>query len=302
MLPIVLLVIFLTFTLGFYAPGDPIRLMFGEDRPVNEEILKQLRHQYGLDRPYPVQLVDYAAKLAHGDFGTSIALKRSVGDIMGNALPVSAQIAGAALLLIILIGIPLGILAAVLQNSAWDYGILFSAIAFNSTPTFVLAPLLMILFILDLHVLPSTVGWDGLFSYKAILPVFTLAIGYMLGIIRYTRASVLEVLSQDYVRTARAKGLPQRLIVARHILKNAMTPVLTALGLSVPGLITNSIFLENIFAIPGFGKLTIDGLTGYDYPVILGTTTVAAFIVIISNLIVDLLYGVLDPRVRVRYE
>jgi len=302
MLPTMALIILITFTLGYFAPGDPIRLIFGEDHPQNEEIIQRLRHQYGLDRPYVVQLGDYALKMLHGDFGKSISLNRGVGETMWHALPVSAQIAGAALVLIIVVGIPLGILAAVRQNSGWDYGILFGAIAFNSTPAFVLAPLLMILLILDLHLLPSTVGWDGLFSYKAILPVFTLAIGYMLGVIRYTRASVLEVLSQDYVRTARAKGLPQRLVVARHIFKNSMTPVLTALGLSVPGLITSSIFLENIFAIPGFGKLTIDSQTGHDYPLIIGTTTVAAFLVIVSNLIVDLLYGVLDPRVRVGYE
>lgn len=300
--PIILAVIGITFTLGFYAPGDPIRLIFGEDHPVNAEVLQRLRHQYGLDRPYPIQLGDYMLKLTQGDFGKSIALKRAVGQAMVFSLPISAQLAAAAIVLMVVLGIPLGILAALKQNSVADYVILFGAITFASIPPFVLAPLLMILLILNLHLIPSTFGWDGIFSVKAILPVVTLGFGSMLGVIRYTRASVLEVLSQDYIRTARAKGLPGRLVVLRHILKNAMTPVITALGLSIGGLITGSIFLENIFGIPGFGGLVVNGITGYDYPVILGTTIVGTLIVIVSNLIVDVVYGFLDPRVRVRYE
>jgi ABC-type dipeptide/oligopeptide/nickel transport system permease component len=197
-----------------------------------------------------------------------------------------------------LIGIPLGILAAIKQNSWFDYSVLSGAITLASIPSFVLAPLLMILLILKLGVIPSTVGWNGIFSEKAILPVVTLAAGSMLGVIRYTRASVLEVLSQDYIRTARAKGLPQRLIILRHILRNAMTPVVTALSLSVGGLITGSIFLEHIFGVPGFGSLIVDSIRGYDYPMILGTTIVATLIVIAANLLADVLYGVLDPRVR----
>jgi ABC-type dipeptide/oligopeptide/nickel transport system permease component len=301
-IPIVLAVIAITFTLGFYAPGDPIRLIFGQDHPVNEEIVQRLRHQYGLDRPYPVQLGDYMLKLTHGDFGTSISLKRPVGQTIVYALPISAQLAAGAIVLLIVLGIPLGILAALKQNSVFDYVILFGAVTFASIPSFVLAPLLMILLILDLHLIPSTTGWDGLFSVKAILPVSTLALTSILGVIRFTRASVLEVLSQDYIRTARAKGLPVRLVILRHILKNSMTPVLTALGLTVSGLITGSIFLENIFGISGFGSLVVNGLTGYDYPVILATTIVGTLIVITSNLIVDILYGGLDPRVRVRYD
>jgi ABC-type dipeptide/oligopeptide/nickel transport system permease component len=295
--PILTLVIVITFTLGFYAPGDPVRAMYGE-RELNPETLARLRQQYGLDRPYPVQLADFALKLTRGDFGRSIVLNRPVGEVMARALPISAQIGLAALVVTMAAGIPLGILCAVKQNSWIDYTILFVAIALASIPVFVLAPLLMIALILHLQLIPSTVGWAGLFSEKAILPVVTLAMPSLLSFIRYTRASVLEVLSQDYIRTARAKGLPQRLIVTRHIVKNSMTPVLTAAGLSVPYLITGSIFLENIFGIPGFGKLVVDSLQSYDYPMILGTTIVVALLVMATNLITDLLYGVLDPRVR----
>lgn len=300
-IPIVVLVILITFTLGFYAPGDPVRVMFGE-RSVDPATVARIRHQYGLDRPYPVQFVGYMLRLLHGDFGRSITLNRPVGEAMAGGLPISAQLGLAALFLMIVVGIPLGILIAVKQNSGIDYGVLFSAITLSSIPPFVLAPLLMILVILKLKLIPSTVGWSGLFSVKAILPVATLAAGSMLGVIRYTRASVIEVLGQDYVRTARAKGLPMHLVVRRHILKNALAPVVTALGLSIGGLIVGSIFLETIFAVPGFGSLVVGGITGYDYPMILGTTIVATFIVIAANLIVDVLYGVLDPRVRGRYE
>jgi ABC-type dipeptide/oligopeptide/nickel transport system permease component len=295
--PIIVVVIWITFTLGFYAPGDPIRLMFGQ-QPVDLAALARLRHLYGLDRPYPVQLADYMVKLAHGDFGQSLASNRPVGATMVYALPISAQLGGAAIILTILVGLPLGVLAALRQNSSFDYVVLFGTIALSSIPPFVLAPLLMILLILDLHVIPSTVGWDGLFSVKAILPVCCLAAGSLLPIVRYTRASVLEVLSREYIRTARAKGLPARLVITRHIVKNSLAPVVTSLGFTVSALITGSIFLENIFGIAGFGGLVVNGITSYDYPVILGTTIVGALIVIAANLIVDLAYGVLDPRVR----
>jgi ABC-type dipeptide/oligopeptide/nickel transport system permease component len=290
--PIVLLVVAITFTLGFYAPGDPIRHIYDEqDLIVDEASLERLRELHGLNRPYPVQLADYTGDLLRGDFGTSISMRREVGPAMANALPISAQIGLAALGLIVVLGIPLGVAAALRQNSGLDYGIVAATIVFASIPSFVLAPLLMILLVLKLDVLSSSVGWEGLLSQKAILPVVVLAVGSLPTVVRYTRA-------KDFVRTARAKGLPARAVVGRHILRNALAPIVTALGLSVGGLITGSVFLENIFGIPGFGSLVVRGIRGYDYPLILGTTIVGALIVIGSNLLVDLLYGVLDPRVR----
>lgn len=291
------LVITITFTLGFYAPGDPVRVMFGE-QPVDQATYERLRELYGLDRPYLVQLGDYMRKLLIGDFGDSIARNRPVGAAMAQAIPISAQLGLTALAVIMAVGVPLGILAAVRQNSGLDYGLLAGTILLASIPPFVLAPLLMILVILKLGLLSSTVGWDGILSTKAIMPVIVLAIGSIPGTIRYTRASILEVLGQDFVRTARAKGLPVRAILTRHVLRNALAPIVTVLGLSVSGLITGSIFVETIFGIPGFGSLAVASLQGYDYPVILGTTIVGTLIVVIVNLVVDLLYGVLDPRVR----
>jgi peptide/nickel transport system permease protein len=298
--PIVVAVIVITFTLGFYGPGDPLRAYYGEnyDR-LDTQAVERLREQYGLNRPYWEQLADYMSGLLRGDFDESILLHRPVGDVMWRALPISLQLAGAALALIIGLGIPLGILTALKHNSWVDHSVLFSTIMLSTIPPFVLAPLLMILLILKLDILPSTVGWDGIFSIKALLPVVTLAVGPLVGIVRFTRFSVLEAMSQEYVRTARAKGLGTRHVMLRHVLPNALTPVVTTLGLTVSGLITGSIFLETIFAIPGFGGQTVRAVSGSDYPLILGTTLVGTLIVVMTNLVVDLLYGVLDPRVRI---
>jgi ABC-type dipeptide/oligopeptide/nickel transport system permease component len=236
--------------------------------------------------------------ILQGDFGRSILINRPVGEAMANALPVSAQLAVLALIVIISLGIPLGIFAALKQNSWIDNTVLVSTVMLSTIPPFVLAPLLMILIILKLGILPSTVGWDGIFSTKVLLPVLILSVGPLVGIVRYTRFSVLEALSQDFVRTARAKGLGTRQIILRHVLPNALTPVVTSLGPTIAALITASIFVETIFAIPGFGSQVVRALQGSDHPMLLGTTVVATIIVIVANLVVDIAYGVLDPRVR----
>jgi ABC-type dipeptide/oligopeptide/nickel transport system permease component len=299
-LPIVLAVIVITFTLGFYGPGDPLRAYYGENYDqLDPAAVERLREQYGLNRPYWEQLGDYMGGIVRGDFGESILLNRPVWDVMVKSLPVSLQLAAGAFVLIIMLGIPLGILTALRHNSWVDHSVLFTTIMLSTIPPFVLAPLLMILFILKLDILPSTVGWDGLFSVKVILPLVALTVGPLVGIIRYTRFSVLEALTQEYVRTARAKGLGTRQVMLRHVLPNALTPVVTALGGTVAGLITGSIFLETIFAIPGFGGQTVRALSGSDYPLILGTTMVGTLIVVLTNLVTDIMYGVLDPRVRI---
>lgn len=299
-LPTVLLVVMLTFTLGFYAPGDPIRARYGETVPVDEASRQALRDYYGLNRPYLVQFADYLRGVVSFDFGRSISLSRPVGDAMASSLPVSAQLGLAALALLAFVGVPLGILSALRQNSGLDYGLLGGSLLLASIPPFVLAPLVMILLVLQLDLFQAPIGWEGLVHPKAILPVLVLAVGPMPYVIRYTRASILEALRADYVRTARAKGLHTRRVVFGHVLRNALPPIVTVLGLSVAGLITGSIFVENIFAIPGFGRLAVNGLQKYDYPLILGTTIVSALLVIGASLIVDVLYGVLDPRVRLR--
>jgi len=299
-LPAILGVIIITFSLGYLGPGDPLKYQLGEQLPSDPQQLARLRAYYGLDRPFLVQLGDYVVKLTQGDMGKSISVqpKRQVEDMLGKGLLVSMQLGGAAMFLIALIGIPLGVLAAYKQNTLIDYLIVSSSAILPTIPVFVLSPLLLILFVLKLDILPHSFGWKGIFDSRAILPVFILLIGPLLTVVRQTRGGVLEVLSQDYVRTARAKGLAERRVLIRHVLRNALTPVVTSIGFIAAGLLTGSLFVESIFGIPGFGGLFYSALRAYDYPVILGTTLVSALIMMGSNLIVDILYGILDPRVR----
>jgi peptide/nickel transport system permease protein/oligopeptide transport system permease protein len=299
--PVLFAVLFITFTLGFYAPGDPLEIQFGQDYDPDPVILARLRAIYGLDRPFYVQFGDYIWKLVHGDMGESIkpGPKREIWDKIKGAFPISAQLGGAAGVLLVLIAIPLGVLAAAKQNTWIDYVIVTGAIAASSVHVIVLAPGLMVLFVLVMDIMDVPVGWEGLFSTNAIIPVMILVITGMLGPVRLTRASVLEIIRQNYVRTARAKGLFERKVVTRHMIKNALTPVLTQTGLTLAGLITGTFFIERIFGIPGFAGMGIAAFQSRDYPVILATTMIGATIIIIANLLVDLGYGFMDPRVRI---
>ena len=299
-IPVMFAVLFITFTLGFYAPGDPLEIQFGQDFEPDPVILARLRALYGLDRPFYVQFGDYMWKLAHGDLGQSIkpGPKREIWDKIKGAFPISAQLGGAAGFLLVFTAIPLGVLAAAKQNTWIDYTIVTGSIAASSIHVIVLAPGLMVLFVLVLGIMDVPVGWEGIFSTNAIIPVAILVITGQLGLVRQTRAGVLEVIRTNYVRTARAKGLFERRVVTRHMLKNALTPVLTSVGLTLAGLITGQFFIERIFAIPGFAGMGIAAFQSRDYPVILATTMIAASIIIIANLLVDLGYGLVDPRVR----
>lgn len=299
--PVILVVLFITFTLGFYAPGDPLTIQFDEEQQgqVDPEILARLRHLYGLDRPFWVQFGDYIWSLVRGDWGKSLTQgTQGVWPQVKRTFPVTAQIGVAATLLLIVAGIPLGVLAAVKQNTWIDYWIVSFSIAVRSVHIIVLGPLLMIIFVLWLDVMDTPVGWKGIFNTNAIMPVFLMAVGPLLVVVRQTRTGVLEVISENYVRTARAKGLKERTVITRHMMKNAMTPVITSLGLITSGLVTGSLFVELIFAIPGFAGMGIGAFRARDYPVILATTMVAATLIIVANLLVDLSYGFLDPRVR----
>ena len=299
-IPVLLAVLFITFTLGFYAPGDPLTMIFDEDtgEHVDLELLAILRNIHGLDRPFFVQFGDYIWDVARGDLGDSIHSKRSVASMIARGWPISAQIGGAAAVLLVAVSIPLGVLAAAKQNTWIDYWIVGTTIALKSVPVFVLGPILMIILVLKLNIMDTPVGWDGIWSVKAILPVFLMAAGGFNGIIRLTRSGVLEVMTQNYVRTARAKGLRELAVVNTHVIKNSMTPVLTTLGLTLSGLITGAVFVELIFAIPGLAGIGIDGFRSRDYPVIMATTLIGAVLIVFANLIVDVSYGFLDPRVR----
>ena len=262
----------------------------GTDYTEDPEVLERLRKLYGLDRPFFVQFGDYMWKLVRGDMGKSLRVgrgKQTIAEKIRRAFPISAQIGGLSWVLLVVIGIPLGTLAASKQNSFIDFIIVTFSIAANSIHVIVLAPLLMVIFVLWLDVMDVPWGWHGLFSVESILPVVILVTTGLLGVVR-----------QNYVRTARAKGLIERKVISTHMLKNALTPVLTTMGLTMAGLITGAVFIERIFAIPGFAGMGINAFQGRDYPVILATTMIGATIIIIANLLVDLSYGLLDPRVR----
>jgi ABC-type dipeptide/oligopeptide/nickel transport system permease component len=297
LIPLLLVVAFATFMLSFYGPGDPVRLIMGENWS-SEEVYQNLRHQYGFDRPVVVQFADYIWHGIRGDFGRSIIQRVRVSEMIGKALPVSAQLALAAIFLIAVIGISLGILAALWHHRWPDALISLFGVILHSIPAFVIAPIVLVTLVLKLGIMKTPTGWHGLFSYQTFIAAAILSAAPLLGIIRQTRTSVVEVLGQDYVRTARAKGLAERNVIIWHVLRNALAPVLTSLGLTFGFLLGGSIFVESAFAIPGLGQLYFSALRASDYPVLTAATIVSAFWIMLLNLLIDLLYGTLDPRVR----
>lgn len=297
-LPTFALVIAITFTLGFYAPGDPIVAMFGESMPPSPEAVSQLRRTYGLDRPFVVQVATYGWDALHGDFGRSLTLQRDVSDAMRAKLPISMQMGAAALALLVAVGVPLSIFSALRHNSVADHIIIGTTVMTTAIPTFVLIPVVLLVCVLKLDLFNVPIGWHGLFSTQAILPVVILAVGPLSWFVRTFRAAMLEAMSAPHVRTARAKGLGESTVLNWHIVRNALPTAASALALCVPGFFVGAFFVESIFSIPGFGQLTVQALQKYDYPLILGTTIVTAAIVIVANLAADIVAALLDPGGR----
>lgn len=299
-IPTLFAVLFITFSLTYLSPYDPVRQMLANAPVQNmdtEENIARVRHQYGLDRPFLVQFGDYVRKLLQGDLGISINGQRDVWQMISKTLPVSAQLGLAAAILTGILGIPLGALAALRQNSWIDYAIISTTLVFRSLPVYVLAPLMLVLFVLVLHVMKVPRGWHGIFAWQAILPILLMMLGPLPIVIRQTRQGVLEVLAMDYVRTARSKGLSTSTIVVRHVLRNALIPVATSFGFITEGLIVSTVFVDTIFAIPGYGSIASAAFSSFDYPVIMGVTLVGSSLVILTNIFVDLFYPLLDPRV-----
>jgi ABC-type dipeptide/oligopeptide/nickel transport system permease component len=290
---------FITFMVGYLAPGDPILTMMGSrNDPV---IYERLRHLYGLDRPWYEQYLNYVGGLLQGNLGLSFRFQgRPVWELIANGVPVSVALGLTALTLSLSLGVPLGIGAALRQNSAFDRGSMGLMLALYSIPSFVLIPVLQwINYQLYLRALPSlpVAGWGE--PRHWILPVIVLSaasLGYMA---RLTRTSLLEVLRQDYIRTAHSKGLIERRVHWVHAFRNALLPLVTVVGPAVAFLVTGAFVVENLFAIPGIGFLSIQAIEQRDYPVIQGTTVLLAVAVMLMNLVTDILYGLLDPRVRV---
>jgi oligopeptide transport system permease protein len=291
-LPVLLVVTTVTFGLLRFLPGGP----FDREKALPPEILANIEARYHLDEPLHRQYLRYLGGLARGDLGPSYKyVGRSVGDVIGDALPVSLQLGGVALLLALLIGVPAGLAAGVRKGTAVDRVTMLLTMLGISMPGFVLGAGLILGVGLWLGWLPAAL-WEG--PLYVILPALTLAALPAAYIGQLTRSSVLEVVDLDYVRTARAKGLPESQVRRRHVLRNALIAVVTYFGPLMATLLTGSFVVEKIFAVPGLGRFFVTAVTNRDYPLVLGVTLLYAVLVVTANLLVDLLYARLDPRIR----
>src|SRR5262245_27231868 len=286
-------------SLGYYGPGDPVRNILGLDFGTAHEAAA-LKHTYGLDRPVPVQFADYMWGALHGDLGQSWQRGRPVSLLVTHGLGITVQLAAASIFVMVVIGIPLGVIAALNHNRLADRGIVISFIVLHAIPPYVLGPLLLVVGVLWLHVVPVTVGWQGLLSTTTIIPVLTLVLGPLVFIIRQTRNSVLEVLGEQHILTAEALGLPRRVVILRHVLPNAIGPVISQLGLAVGGLLAATVFVESIFNIPGYGSLLFGSVQTQDYPLLVGSTMVAIVFMSFVFLLTDLAQALFDPRITWR--
>jgi oligopeptide transport system permease protein len=295
MVPSLFVVFTLTFLVVHATPGGP---WDESEKPLSDAVKANLAKQYHLDDPLPKQYLDYVVNALHGDFGPSYrSVERSVSEIVQATLPVSAQLGLLSMLFALIVGIPLGVLAALKRNTWVDFTASLVTVIGISTPPFVRVSLLIVVFSLALPWLP-TGGWEGIWDVRVIIPTVAIGLGPAALLARYTRSSLLEVLPQDFMRTARAKGLSEWSAVVGHALKNALIPVVTVAGVTLANVITGAFFVERIYGVPGIGRQFVDSVTGRDYPLLLGIVLVFALLISVVNLLVDLSYGLLDPRVR----
>ena len=314
-IPLLVGILTLIFFIINIAPGDPTARYFNPN--VSPEVIEQMRRNLGLDQPLHIQYFKWLTSFVKGDFGYSFGQMRPIGDILPEVLWNTLQLMLASLAVIFVVGMLVGIIQAVRQYSVSDNILTFLALFFYSMPSFWFALMLVLLFSWKANQwgwplqLPATgmtsVGYEFMgFGGKVwdrishlILPVVALGIGNAAGVARYMRGSMLEVIHQDYIRTARAKGLSERAVVFKHALRNAMIPIITLLGLYLPVLLSGSVLVETIFAWPGMGRLIVDAIFQRDYPLVMATSFVAAAMVVAGNLLADVLYAVVDPRIRV---
>jgi len=305
-IPVLLIVTFIVYMLMFLAPGDPVYLLVDVEQTegLSDEQLDNLRHELGLDRPVIVQYADWLWHAVQGDLGMSIRGSRQVSDMLKGAFPVSMELTLLAIAFAIIIAIPVGVYAALKPNSPGDLFGTSLAIGGISAPNFWVALLLIYFLSVKLGWLPSN-GFTRFSEdvqgnlIKMILPVVTLGIGLMASTMRMTRSGMLEVMHKDYIRTARAKGAQKHRVVFGHAFRNAMLPVLTIIGLQFGVLLGGAVVIEQIFSLPGMGRLGLDAIFSRDFPVVQGVVLVVTLSYLLVNLIVDLLYGILDPRIRI---
>ena len=293
-IPTLFLLITLSFFLMRLAPGSP----FTSERAYSPEVMANIEAKYHLNEPLYKQYFIYLKDLSQGDFGPSFKYKdQTVNDLIASAFPVSFKLGIVAFCFAVTIGLLAGTVAALKQNSRWDYIIMSFAMTGVIMPSFVFAPLLVLFFAIYLKWLPAG-GWNGGQIYYMVLPVLSLTIGYVAGIARITRGSMIEVLHSNFIRTAIAKGLPMNKIIFKHALRPALLPVITYLGPAFVGIITGSMVIESVFGLPGIGQLFVNGALNRDYSLVLSLTIMVGSLTILFNAIVDILYAVIDPKIR----
>ena len=305
-IPTLIAISVILFTIINLAPGDPLA-SFAADPRVPEAVKENIRKQLGLSDPGPIRYIKWAKSMAVGDWGNSFQSRSPVSDLIKQRAWVSIKVLGLSLLLAILVAVPIGILSAIKQYSAFDQIATFFAYLGNALPTFVIGILLILVFGVRLRWFPfifrtnieqTGINGVGVNIRQLVLPVTVLAFFEMAALMRYTRAAMLEVIKQDYVRTARAKGLAESRVLITHAVRNALIPVSTIIGLRIPGVFGGAIVTETIFRIPGTGSLFISAFSNKDVPVLMALTFLSAVLVVVFNLLVDVLYGVLDPRIK----
>ncbi|MDI1344033.1 MAG: ABC transporter permease [Pseudolabrys sp.] len=301
LIPTLFFVSVIIFSLQQLLPGDPATIMAGEDR--DPEVIAQIRHQYRLDQPIPVQYVYWVKGVFSGDLGESMRIHVPVLDLIAQKLPVTIQLAAMAFIIALVIGVGAGVLSAVKKGTAWDYAANAFALWGISTPNFWLGIMLIFFFSVKLGWLPAagyvplSEDWRASLA-STIMPAFVLGNSIAAVLMRHTRSAMLQVLESDYVRTARAKGLTERMVIVKHAMRNALTPVITLGALELGTLLSGAVLTEQIFTIPGFGKLIVDAVFNRDYAVVQGVVLVTATIYIALNLLADIAYILVNPRLR----
>ena len=301
-IPTLIFVSVLIFALQQLLPGDPAVILAGEERDPN--VVAYLHEKLHLDEPFPVRYYYWISGVLHGDLGESLRLQRPVLALILEKLPVTIELASFAIVIALLIGIPAGIISAVKRNTAWDYGANMIALWGLSTPNFWLGIMLILLFSVTLGWLPASGFVSPFENWRAnvaslVMPAFVLGNAIAAVLMRHTRSAMLQVLSSDYVRTARAKGLPETGVVLKHALRNALIPVITLGALELGTLLSGAVLTEQVFTIPGFGKLIVDAVFNRDYAVVQGVVLFTASAYIVLNLVADVAYVLVNPRIRV---
>ncbi len=316
-IPLLFGILTLVFIIMQAVPGDPMAIYMQPG--VAPEVLEQMRQNWGLDQPVHVQYFRWLKSFLTGDLGFSLTQNRPITAILADRIPNTLILSGTSLLLIFGLGIAIGIVQAVRQRSLLDHSLTFSALFIYSMPSFWLGLMLILIFAYKAHMIAwwpdilkfpasgmTSVGYDLMGGWgrlanrlhHLVLPSIALGVSSAASIARYMRSSMLEVIRQDYIRTARAKGLPERAVILKHALKNALLPIITLLGLYLPFLFSGAVLVEHVFAWPGMGSTIVDAISQRDYPLIMATSFVFAVMVVIANLIADILYAVVDPRIR----